>query len=75
MSLNSKNNGKVLTVNYEGFPYLGIWAKPQAPFVCIEPWIGIADTSDSDQQLINKEGIRTLEAGGTFEAAYEIQIH
>ncbi len=75
VTLNSKNNGKVLTVNYEGFSYLGIWAKPQAPFVCIEPWLGIADTSDSDQQLINKEGIRTLEAGDTFEAAYEIHIH
>ena len=24
-------------------PHLGIWAKPGAPFVCIEPWFSYND--------------------------------
>jgi len=75
VNLNSRNNGKILTVNYDGFPYLGIWAKPKAPFVCIEPWLGIADTVDTDQHLINKEGIQSLASDKEFEASYEIEIH
>ena len=38
-----KKNEPVLSVQFEGFPYLGIWTKPNAPFLCIEPWCGLAD--------------------------------
>ncbi|TAE66132.1 MAG: aldose 1-epimerase family protein, partial [Bacteroidetes bacterium] len=34
-----KNKDKaILKVNYDHFPYLGIWTKQKAPFLCIEPW-------------------------------------
>lgn len=49
--------------NFDGFPYLGIWAAPGADFVCIEPWCGIADSVTHDQELTHKEGIETLAAG------------
>lgn len=49
--------------DFDGFPYLGIWAAPGADFVCIEPWCGIADSVTHDQELTNKEGIETLPAG------------
>lgn len=74
VQLKSKQSSQVLTLRYDRWPYLGIWAKPQAPFVCIEPWLGLADHSDTDQVLQNKFGILTLEPGGKFEAAYEIEI-
>ena len=60
--------------DFTGFPYLGIWAAKQANFVCIEPWCGIADAVDTDQQLIRKEGIVLLEAGKTFEKNWSISI-
>lgn len=74
VSLSHHTRGKVLTVNYSGFKQLGIWAKPNAPYVCIEPWLGIADHEATDQKIENKEGILSLESGAIFEASYSIEI-
>src|SRR5690606_13178174 len=43
VDLVSKTSGKILSVEFQDFRDLGIWAKPAAPFVCIEPWLGHAD--------------------------------
>ena len=72
--LKSKNSGSILSVEYKDFKNLGIWAKPGAPYVCIEPWLGIADVEGTDQNLKTKEGIETLAAGKDFQAAYTIDI-
>ncbi|KJD36307.1 aldose epimerase [Tamlana sedimentorum] len=74
ISINSKNNGKVLTVSYPKFNYMGIWAKPNGDYVCIEPWLGIADNVNASGNLKEKEGILSLEAGSAFEASYSIEI-
>ena len=55
---------------FEGFPYLGLWAAPGADFICIEPWCGIADRIDTNQQLESKEGIMELAAGATIEKTW-----
>lgn len=75
VSLVHKENEKILTMDTSDFPYLGIWAKPGADFVCIEPWLGIADNVAHNQQLESKEGILALEAGRIFNAHYVITIH
>jgi galactose mutarotase-like enzyme len=72
--LKSRNSGSILSVEYKDFKNLGIWAKPGAPYVCIEPWLGIADVEGTDQNLKTKEGIETLAAGKDFQAAYTIDI-
>ena len=72
--LKSKKSEQVLTFNFKGFPYLGIWAKPNANFVCIEPWMGVTDRWDTDRELETKEGILTLEGKSTFDAFYSIEI-
>lgn len=66
--------GKVLKVTYKNFKTLGVWAAPSAPFVCIEPWIGYADTINSTQNLFDKLGSVTLEAGKEFKASYQIEV-
>jgi galactose mutarotase-like enzyme len=63
-----------LEFNFEGFPFLGLWAAPAADFVCIEPWCGIADSVNTDQQLSNKEGIICLPAGEKFEATWKVRF-
>ncbi|RBP32825.1 galactose mutarotase-like enzyme [Oceanihabitans sediminis] len=75
ITLNSKNKGDIITLNYADFPHLGIWAKPNADYVCIEPWIGYADLETTNQQLPSKEGIIKLEASSNFKAKYSIEIH
>ena len=73
ISLHSKIRGTILTVHFNGFHYLGLWAKPNADFICIEPWLGIADSDQTNQQLVEKEGIIKLEANDEFEATYSIK--
>ncbi|MEO8774400.1 MAG: aldose 1-epimerase family protein [Gelidibacter sp.] len=75
VTLESKKHGEILNFTFEDFPFLGIWAKPNANFVCIEPWQGLADSEDSDQILKDKEGIIALESNNTYKASYSIEIH
>ena len=65
---------KILKVNYDHFPYLGIWTKPNAPFLCLEPWCGLADTTNHNGNLEDKEGINNLPAGEDFLRAIRIEI-
>ena len=75
VTLKSDTSGAILFVSYKDFPYLGIWAKPNGNYVCIEPWLGIADHEDTNQELKTKEGILSLEANKSFTASYTIEIH
>ena len=73
--LNSQVKGTILTVHFEDFPFLGLWAKPNANYICIEPWLGIADNIHSNQQITDKEGIIKLDEDQEFEATYAIEIN
>ncbi len=64
--------GVGVEIDFPGFPYFGIWSKPGAAFVCLEPWCGIADAPEASGQLEDKEGIVSLPPGATF--AREIVI-
>lgn len=75
--LKSKNSSHQIAVNFPDFPYVGVWSPINsddkiAPFICIEPWYGIADTSEKSGQLKDKVGIQILPIGETFEASYTI---
>ena len=63
-----------LQFDFPGFPFLGIWAAKHADFVCIEPWCGIADSVNSNQQLKEKEGINALPAGNVFERTWSVKV-
>ena len=68
-----KNNVPVLKVRFSQFPFLGIWTKKDAPFICVEPWLGIADSRHSTARIVEKEGIQILEpcAEQSFEWSVE----
>jgi galactose mutarotase-like enzyme len=74
VALRSDKTAHGLRMDFDGFPYLGIWAAKNANFVCIEPWCGIADTVDADQQLAHKEGINRLPRQGVFERAWILSL-
>jgi galactose mutarotase-like enzyme len=69
-----ENDMDFVKVSFENFPDLGIWTKVNAPFICIEPWFGHADTVKTTQNLVEKAGIQCLENGNSFEAFYAIEI-
>ena len=74
VTLRSSKTPRGLRVDFPGFPFLGLWAAPNANFVCIEPWCGIADSTNADQQWVHKEGINRLPAGEVFERAWTLTL-
>ena len=67
-----ENEKKILEFDFTGFPYLGLWAKIGAPFVCIEPWMNTADMVNTNGRLETKENILELEPGEKFECNYSM---
>jgi galactose mutarotase-like enzyme len=63
-----------LKVHFEDFPNLGIWTKVGAPFLCIEPWFGYSDTTETNGNLFEKEGIIVLKSTDTFQTKFSIEI-
>lgn len=51
---------KVIRMKKLKCAYLGIWSKDNMPFICIEPWQGIADSVDHDKEFTKKAGIMKL---------------
>ena len=52
-----------IKVSWDDCTFLGLWKQPNAPFVCIEPWWGVADDLDHNHFIYDKKGINFLEAG------------
>ncbi|SHL22678.1 aldose 1-epimerase family protein [Flavobacterium chilense] len=69
-----ENSIPYVKVDFEDFPSLGIWTKDQAPFVCIEPWLGYSDTSENSGNLFKKEGILVLDPKQIFHSKFSITI-
>ena len=57
-----------------GAPVLGIWAKPGAAYVCVEPWFGLNDSSEFTPDISQKPLIRRLAPGEAFTQAWRAEI-
>jgi hypothetical protein len=62
-----------LNFYFNNFPYFGIWAAKDAPFVCLEPWCGIADSTTHNQQLTTKEGINYLAPEQHWQRSWKVE--
>ena len=74
VTIRSQNNGRYLSVDFTGFKQLGLWAKVGAPYVCIEPWLGCADTAGKPLEFKDREGIIALEKGGEFGVSFTVEV-
>ena len=72
--IKSDKTNHQLKFDFEGFPYLGIWATKGADFVCIEPWCGIADAENHHQELTEKEGVIALDSDEVFERTWRVTV-
>lgn len=75
LSLKNINNSEEVKVSLKDFTWLGIWAPPGAPFVCLEPWCGVADMEDHNGDLTKKEAVNKLDKGGSFKRVMEIIVN
>ena len=64
----------VIRVDFADFPHLGIWTKPGAPFVCIEPWQGHASPQEFDGEFRDKPGVVSIAAGQERAWRYTISV-
>ncbi len=74
LTIASQKSDTRIALEFSGFPQLGIWAKPGAPYICIEPWFGYADPQEPYGDISNKPGIQILPAGETFRCTQRITI-
>ena len=63
-----------LKFTFGNVPFLGLWAKPGAEYVCIEPWFGINDSLGADVELSKKRGIVKLSHGDVFKYTYAVEF-
>lgn len=72
VTLESENHSVKFALG--GAPYLGIWAKPGAPYVCIEPWFGLNDIKDKKVDFTEKVAINKLVSGDTFKYIWSTEM-
>jgi len=56
--------GPRIRVDFPDARYLGVWTRPGAGFICIEPWQGIADYAGQSADFTRKPGMLVIEPGG-----------
>ena len=61
-------------VQFPDAPYLGVWTRPGAPFICIEPWQGVTDPAGFSGDLFQKPGIFTVAPGGAHPMSLGITL-
>lgn len=57
--------GDAIRVDFPRMPHLGIWTKPGAGYVCIEPWQGYASPEGFDGDFADKPGMVGVAPGAT----------
>ncbi|CAN5385515.1 aldose 1-epimerase family protein [soil metagenome] len=58
-------DGAHLDIAFPRMPMLGIWTKPGAHYICVEPWHGIADPEDYAGEYRDKPGVVEIPPGET----------
>jgi galactose mutarotase-like enzyme len=69
-----ENSTSILNFKFNDFPHFGIWTKINAPFICLEPWLGFADTTNANGSILEKEGIQSVESNSSKEYNFSLEI-
>lgn len=68
-------SGPAIEMLWQGFQELGIWSKPGgAPFLCIEPWHGLASPVDFDGEFIDKPSVMLIEPAAKRVLSYQVRL-
>lgn len=68
------SRGASIEIGFDNLPHLGIWTKPGAPFVCVEPWHGYAAPLGFSGELADKPGVVRLAPGAAAEFIMRLTI-
>jgi galactose mutarotase-like enzyme len=59
------DSGPRIRVEFPDATHLGLWTRPGAPFLCIEPWRGVADPQGFTAELDAKPGMILVPGGAS----------
>lgn len=65
--------GKGINFYFEGFNTLAFWTKPNAKYLCLEPWCGYDDLIESDHIFNKKDDLIEIKPGEEKEVSYCIE--
>lgn len=66
--------GAWLDIAFPDTPMLGVWQKPGAAYLCIEPWQGIADPAGYDGDFRDKPGVVALASGASRSFRMDVTV-
>ena len=76
ISLVSKEKGKkILTIEFEDFPYLALWSKNNAPFISIAPWKTLPDSIKSTGIFKEKTNTVIIKPKESFVCKYTVKFY
>lgn len=77
VTLRHKTEGHGVTMEFADFPLMAFWTNggKQAPYICIEPWMGHAAVVGESGNLEDKPYIMLLQPGEKKTLAYTVSVH
>ncbi|MBP1853362.1 aldose 1-epimerase family protein [Rhizobium halophytocola] len=67
-------DGAGLTFTFDNLPNIALWQKPGAPFLCVEPWHGMAARSDASAELTERPFTVALAAGDSAAYGFSVTV-
>jgi galactose mutarotase-like enzyme len=66
--------GPAIELSWRGFRELGLWMKPGADFLCIEPWHGMASPAGWQGEFAEKPGLIQIKRGRRWHGTIAIAL-
>lgn len=63
-----------LRIDFPDTPWLGLWQKPGARYLCVEPWAGMADPVGFEGEVWDKPGVIRLAPGTTRSFRMDVTL-
>lgn len=74
VTLRNRLQTRSVRIDFPEHPVLMVWTKPNAHFICIEPWCNGPDFVDADFAIETKPGFMRLNQNETVVRTHTIQI-
>lgn len=74
ITLLGNDDAPIFDFELENFPYFGLWTVQDSGFICLEPWAGVADFEDHNQQFTDKFGINIVQPNENWSASWTVSI-